>query len=162
MRVAHDVYAETNPAFCTYALANFTKAYLSINHTGPELPTAYLALPVALSSDLAAAFGGTNKNTGLLEWLERSPQVQVGLADRVNASMEIVTEAMRFSCFAGVLVMTEGARLQLGKKKLKSSAVSALGNVGSAQAIKRAERLGYWFAMAGSTRAVFDIMGLTV
>ena len=56
----------------------------------------------------------------------------------------------------------EGARLQLGKKKIKTSAVSALGNGATAQAIKRAERLGYWYAMAGSTRSVFDMMGLTV
>jgi hypothetical protein len=161
MRVAHDVYAEINPGFCTYALADFTKAYLSVNHAGPELPTAYLALPVALSGDLAGAFVGTNKNTGLLEWLERSPQVQVGLADRLNGSMEIVTEAVRFGCFVGVLVIADGTRLRLGKTKLKRSAVSRLGD-GSAQAIKHAERLGYWFAMAGSTRTVFDMMGLTL
>ncbi len=161
MRLTHDVYAETNPAFCTYALVDFTRAYLSINEAGPELPTAYLALPVALSSDLAAAFGGTNKNTGLLEWLERSPQVQIGLVERVNASMEIVTDAVRFGCFAGVLALAEGVRLRLGDKKLKKNAVSAL-NEGSAQAIKRAERLGYWFAMAGSTRTVFDSVGLAV
>jgi len=161
MKFAHDVYAETNPAFCAYAIVDFTKAYLSINEVGPEVPTAYLALPVALSGDLAAAFGGTNKNTGLLVWLERSPQVQVGLAERVNASMEIVTEAVRFGCFAGVLAVAEGARLRLGGGKLRKSAGSTLGD-GSAQAIKRAERLGYWFAMAGSTRTVFDMMGLTV
>lgn len=161
MRLAHDVYAETNPAFCTYALVDFVKAYLSVNAAGPELPTAYLALPVALSGDLAEAFGGTNKNTGLLEWLERSPQVQVGLADRVNASMPIVTEAVRFAFFASVLSMGESVRLQVGKKNLKRSALSALDG-GAAQAIKRAERLGYWFAMAGSTRNIFNIMGLTV
>jgi len=57
---------------------------------------------VALSGDLADAFGGTNRNTGLLEWLERSPQVQVGLADRVNASMGIVTEAGAGDCRTAV------------------------------------------------------------
>jgi hypothetical protein len=161
MNVAHDVYAETNPAFCASALVEFTKAYSSVRPEGPEVPTAYLALPVALSGELAGAFGGTNKNTGLLEWLERSPQVQVGLGQRVNASLDIVTEGIRFACFARVLLMGEGAHLRLGDKKLKVSAISALG-LEPAQAIKRAGRLGYWFATAGSTRTVFDIMGLTV
>ena len=159
MKVAHDVYAETNPAFCASALVEFTKAYSSVRSEGPEVPTAYLALPVALSGELAGAFGGTNKNTGLLEWLERSPQVQVGLAERVNASVDIVTDAIRFGCFTRVLL--EVAQLRLGDKKLKASAFSALG-AQPAQAIKRAGRLGYWFATAGSTRTVFDIMGLTV
>lgn len=161
MRVAHDVYAETNPAFCAAALIEFTKAYVSAKPEGPETPLVYLALPVALSGELAGAFDGTNKNTGLLEWLERSPQVQVGLADRVNASLDIVSDAIRFGCFAEVLVMGKGARLQLGGKKLKASAVSALGEE-PAQAIKRSGRLGHWFSAAGTTRTIFDMMGLTV
>lgn len=162
MNVAHDIYAETNPAFCACALVQYTTAYLSVNpHQGPELPTAYLALPVALSGDLDGAFEGTNKKTGLLEWLERSPQVQIGLAGRVNASMDIVTEAIRFGCFARVLAVGEGSRLQLGGYKVKKSAISRLSEE-PAQALKRAERLGYWFAAAGSTRTVFDMMGLTV
>ena len=161
MNVTHDVYAETNPAFCASALVEFAKTYSSVRPEGPEVPTAYLALPVALSGELSVAFNGTNKNTGLLEWLERSPQVQVGLAERLNASLEIVTEAIRLGCFARVLVMSEGGHLRLGDKKLKPSAISALGEE-PARAIKRAGRLGYWFATAGSTRTIFDMMGLTV
>jgi hypothetical protein len=160
MMVAHDVYSETNPAFCTYALVAFTTAYLSVNENGPEAPLAYLALPLALSGDLAAAFGGTNKNTGLLEWLERNPRVRVGLGARVNPTMDIVTEAIRFACFTRVVELDEGARLRLGPERLKKSATNALREE-PAQTIKHAQRLGYWFAMTGSTRAVFD-MGLTV
>lgn len=161
MIVAHDIYSETNPAFCAYALVAFTTAYLSVNAEGPEVPITYLALPVALSDDLAGSFDRTNKNTGLLEWLERSPQIQIGFAERVNASMDIVSDAIRFGCFTRVLALHEDARLKLGDKKLRKSAVEALSEE-PAQAIKRAERLGYWFATAGSTRIVFDTMGLTV
>ncbi|HEX9948130.1 MAG TPA: three component ABC system middle component [Allosphingosinicella sp.] len=161
MRGAHDVYAETNPAFGAAALVEFAKAYLAACPDGAETPVAYLALPIALSTELADAFDKTNKNTGLLEWLERSPQVQIGLAHRVNASLDIVTDAIRFACFTRVIAIGEGARLQLGDRKLKASAIAALGDE-PAQAIKRAARLGHWFAAAGSTRSVFDIMGLTV
>lgn len=160
MTVAHDVFSETNPAFGTYTLAAFTAAYLSVNKNGPEAPLVYLALPLALSGDLAATFDGSNKNTGLLEWLERNARVQVSLAARVNATMDIVTEAIRFACFTGVIDLDGEARLQLGPRKLKKSVVKALSQE-PAQAIKHAERLGYWFAMAGSTRAVFDMIGLT-
>ncbi|QEX17997.1 hypothetical protein FRZ44_33010 [Hypericibacter terrae] len=161
MKVAHDVFSETNPAYCTYALVAFTTAYLSVNEGGPEVPLIYLALPLALSGDLAIAFRGTNKSTGLLEWLERNPRVQVGLAARGNATMEIVTEAIRFACFTRVVEFGDGGRLRLGPRKFKKSARNALSEE-PAQAIKHAERLGYWFAMTGSTRGVFDMMGLTV
>ncbi|WP_029007242.1 three component ABC system middle component [Azospirillum halopraeferens] len=161
MNVAYDIYSETNPAFCAYALVAFTTAYLSVNPRGPELPTVYLALPVALSGDLGGTFHSTNKNTGLLKWLERSPQIQIGLSERVNASLDFVTEAMRFGCFAQVLALDEGARLRPGGQKLKKGAVNRLSEE-PAQVIKRAERLGNWFAAAGSTKTVFDMMGLTV
>lgn len=161
MKIAHDVFAETNPAFCAAVVVEFTKGYMSNRPEGPETPLVYLALPVALSGELAGAFGGTNKNTGLLEWLERSPQVQIGLAERVNASLEIVSEAVRFGCFSRVLAIGEGARLRLGDRKLKESAFRTLGDEPK-QTIKNAKRLGQWFATAGSTRSVFDAMGLTV
>jgi hypothetical protein len=161
MNVAHDLFSETNPAFCAYVLVVFTTAYGTVNERGPELPVAYLALPTAMSGDLATAFDGTNKNTGLREWLERSPQIQISLTERVNASLGIVTEAVRFGCFSRILTVDEGARLRVGARKIKKSQTASLSE-GPAQSLKRAQRLGYWFAAAGSTKTVFDIMGLTV
>lgn len=161
MIVAHDIYSETNPAYGTYALTMFVQGFISANSAGPELPAAYLALPVAMSADLAASFNGTNKNTGLLEWLDRSPQIQLGLADRVNRSMEIVTAALRLACFTQTLALVDGTRLQAGTQKLKKSPIAALSG-DTANGIKRAERMGYWFATTGSTRSVFDAMGLTL
>jgi hypothetical protein len=161
MNFAHDVYAETNPALYASVLASFAKAYESVQPEGPELPVAYLFAPVALSGDLAPAFGGTNKNTGLLEWLERSPGVRVGLAERVNASMEFVTAGLRFGCFASALELGADGRMRTGARGLKASATARLDDY-VIQALKRAERLGFWCAMAGSTRNVFDVMGLTV
>lgn len=161
MKAAHDVYSETNPAFCATVLAAFIDAYAdSVGH-GPDLPLAYLALPIALSSDLGPTFDGTNKKTGLPTWLQRRPEIQVGLADRINDTLGIVTEAIRFGAFTKVVVVAPEGHLWMGAVKVKASAMKALGE-GPTQAIRRAERLGHWFADAGSTRTVFDAMGLTV
>lgn len=160
MKTSYDVYAETNPAFCAAALVEFTKAYLAQRPEGPDTPLAYLALPVALSGELAATFDGTNKKTGLLEWLERSPQIQIGLVARLNASFDIVTDAIRFGCFADILTISHGARLHVGKRKVKATILAGLGNE-PGLVIKHAGRLGHWFATAGSTRTTFDMMGLT-
>jgi hypothetical protein len=160
VNVAHDLFAETNPAYCAYALVGFTRAFATIDSDGPELPVAYLALPVALSADLNDTFMSTNKNTGLLDWLKRSPQIQIGLGERVNASMDIVTEAVRFGCFSRALLMDQAARLKLGQHKIQKRFVKTL-SASTAQSLRHAERLGYWFAAVGSTRSVFDLMGLT-
>lgn len=161
MNRAHDVYAETNPAFCTFVLAEFLKAFVEIDETGAELPLAYIALPIALSEDLGVSFEGTNKKTGLLEWLERTPQMSVAFAERVNASLEIVTMGVRYGCFADVLVLERDGRIRLGAKTVKATAITKLDAI-STRAFRRAGRLGTWFAMAGSTRNIFSILGLTV
>jgi hypothetical protein len=161
MKIAHDVFSEINPAFCAYAIWAFTSAFESLKRQGPEIPIVYIALPIALSGDLTITFTGTNKKTGLLEWLERNPQTQIDLAKRVNASLGIVTDAIRFGCFTHVLAMDNRAHLKIGSQQLNRNNLTKL-SIESASAIKRAERLGYWFAQAGSSRAVFDMMGFTV
>lgn len=161
MILTHDVYSEMNPAYCAYVLGSFVSSFVSVKPEGPELLTAYASLPIALSGELEPTFEGTNKNTGLMEWLGRSPHVQIGLTPRLNASFDIVTEAVRLGCFSGVVILDSQSRLQLGSKKLKQSAKQALG-ASSRNALRRAERLGYWFAAAGSSRTIFEAMGLTV
>ena len=161
MILTHDVYSEINPAYCTYVLGAFVSSFMSIKAEGPELVTAYVALPIALSGELEASFEGTNKNTGLMEWLGRSPYVQIGLTPRLSGSFEIVTEAVRLACFSEALVLNSQARLQLGSRKLKQSVRQDL-SVSSRTALRRAERLGYWFAAAGSSRTIFEAMGLTL
>jgi hypothetical protein len=161
MNIAHDVFSEINPAFCACVLVRFVSAFYELREDGPELPVIYLSLPIALSGDLESSFDGTNKKTGLLDWLERSPQAQIELQNRLNQSLDIVTNAFRFGCFVGLLKIDDRARIQIGERKLKNTAIKALGNK-NLQAIKRAERLGYWFASAGSTKTIFDAMGLTI
>ena len=161
MIVAHDVFSEINPAFCAYILRSFTSAFITISDQGPEVPLAYLSLPFALSGDLGKTFRSTNKNTGLLEWVERNPEIHIGLAERVNRCLAIVTDAMRFGCFSQILTINDRAQFHPGGRKVKKSAVTKLSEA-PANSLKRAERLGYWFAAAGSTKTIFDIMDLTV
>lgn len=161
MTLAHDVYSETNPAYGVFLLTTFIDAYTVTKGHGPDLPTAYLALPIALSGDLTGSFEGTNKRTGLAMWLQRRPEIQVGLADRINRTLDVVTEAIRFGAFSGAITVAKDGRMVLGPNKPKASATKGLGEE-PAQALKRAERLGYWFGEAGSTRIVFDSLGLTV
>lgn len=161
MIFAHDVFSEMNPAFGVYALVGFVTAFTTINEQGPETPVAYLSLPLALSGDLGATFEGTNINTGLLEWLERHPDIQVDLAERLNGSMDIVTKTIHLGCFTNVVEVEMSGHLRLGERSVNKSAAKRLSR-NPAQTLKRAERLGSWFAIAGSTKTIFDTLGLTV
>lgn len=159
MAIAHDIFAETNPAYCASLLATFVRAYRTRSGSEPDITLCYAALPLALSGDLAPTFGRTNRKTGLLEWLHRSPVIQIRLAARVNGSLDIVTEAIRFGCFSNLLAINTEGRVAPGAspvpKHLKAQLTQETHDI-----FDNIDRLGHWFALAGSTRTVFNMMGL--
>lgn len=158
--IAHDLYAETNPAWVGYVLAAFLRGFVEADSAGAELPMAYLGVPICLSGDLAATFDGSNKKTGLREWLERSPQLQLELADRLNGSMGLVTNAVRLACFSRIVRLEDG-RLLPGSATLKADLAKGL-SLELSGPVKRADRLGFWLGACGSTKTAFDILGLSL
>ncbi|MCD2514188.1 three component ABC system middle component [Comamonas endophytica] len=159
MAIAHDIFAETNPAYCASLLATFVRSYRIGNKSEPDITLCYAALPLALSGDLTPTFNGTNRRTGLLEWLRRSPVIQIRLAARVNGSLDIVTEAIRFGCFSNLLeIKTDGKvapGMSLVPKQLRAELTQD-----TRKNFDNIDRIGHWFASAGSTRTVFNLMGL--
>jgi hypothetical protein len=160
MRAAHDIHAETNPAYCAIVLAHFCEVYQEhqIHGHAPSAGIVYLVLPLILSEDLATTFDGCNKNTGLLVWLARSSRILLGLSQRVNTTLAVSTEAIRFGCFAELLRLNHVGEIESLDRHVPA-AVSG-GVVGGA--LKRARLLGIWFAGAGSARAVMEALGLSL
>lgn len=159
MAIAHDIFAETNPAYCASLLATFVRAYRTRSGLEPDFTLCYVALPLALSGDLAPTFGRTNRKTGLLEWLHRSPVIQIRLAARVNGSLDIVTEAIRFGCFSNLLAINTEGRVAPGTSPVPKHLKAQLTQE-TQEIFDNIDRLGHWFALAGSTRTVFNMMGL--
>ena len=64
MRAAHDLYAERNPAFGTYAVASFVHAFAETEPQGADLPIVYIVsirqrpLPIGLSSEVGSVWVG--------------------------------------------------------------------------------------------------------
>lgn len=162
MSLAHDVYAEINPAFCACVLSSFISSYKSARGKNTPLALVYLALPIALSDDLSDSFVGTNKKTGLNVWVERSPQTILTLADRVNSTLSVTDEAVRFGCLARILKLESDATLSLGNNAFKKIKVSELDDSEIQRAFRRSDTVGHWFASAGSVRAVLNTLGVSL
>jgi hypothetical protein len=156
---AHDVFAETNPAFCGAVLAQFCSAYQA---TPPGLaPTAalvYLVVPLAISEDLAPSFDGCKRETGFTLWMSRNPKISVDLAKKVNATLEITTAALRFGCIAGIFKLTPEGGVESAKKALPAAVTNGVAGA----ALKRARLMGIWMAGMGSPRAVLETLGVSV
>jgi len=155
---AHDVYAETNPGYCAATIAHFAKAYSESSVQHPILALAYLALPLALSEDLSSTFDGCNARTGLIVWLDRNPRITINLASRVNPSLTICTEAIRYGCLIGILTLDQLGRLTSTSAALPTETPTNT----SSRTFKRSRLLGTWFAGTGSARSVFESLGVSI
>lgn len=161
MKIAHDVFAETNPAFGTFALVGFCSGYCAVSPIGPLIAIVYLAMPIAMSRDMEASFSSTNRTTGLLAWINRYPDVRINLGQRLDASLDIVTESIRLGLLSEAIVFNEVGGINLGANTLTKAAVSKL-PLEPKKVIRRAERLGHWMSKSGSASSVFSAFGVTL
>ncbi|MCA0418589.1 MAG: DUF6521 family protein [Proteobacteria bacterium] len=160
MNIAYDLFAETNPAFCTFGLVGFCRKYEAVAGRSAELALAYLALPLALSDDLETSFGETAATTGLLSWLNRYPDIRLDLGARLDTSKNIVSAALRFGVGARALSLGADGTIGLGARKLSSAPIADLPE-NPKRVVKRAERLGTWMGKAGSAGTIFSAFGVT-
>lgn len=110
--VALDVYALTNPAFWALALTQFVIGYQSGDIENKTIqcpyPLLFLPMPLIFSRDALARFEGTNRNTGLVSWLERHPIVRATAASEVRAAKSYTRRALTFALAHGVLLSSDG------------------------------------------------------
>lgn len=159
MIAAHDVFAETNPAFCAAVFAQFCLAYQATPpRLSPTVALVYLVVPLAISEDLAPTFEGCNRETGFTLWMSRNPRVTVDLAKKVNATLEITTAALRFGCIAGIFKLTPDGGIESARKTLPTVVTNGVASA----ALKRTRLLGIWMAGMGSPRAVLETLGVSV
>lgn len=160
MNIAYDIFAETNPGFCSLALASFVSGYEVETGRPPDLISAYFVLPISLSQDLAHTFDGTNKNTGLIVWLGRNPEIKLSIAERVRSTMSISNEAIRFGCFSGTLRIDQNGRIANGEKAVKTTTLFTKAGPTAERAFKMSQRLGSWFGSVGTSKSIFNSFGV--
>lgn len=159
MTIAHDLFAEANPAFGTFLAVGFCKAYVSASESSPALALLFLALPLALSQDMERSFSATNATTGLLAWLNRYPDVRLELGGRLDASKPTVSSAVRFAIGTRALALNEDGTIILGSAAPLISKANSLPQ-SAKSAVRRAQRLGTWMGNAGSAASVFSAFGV--
>lgn len=161
--VALDIYALTNPAFWALALTQFVRGYQNSAREGKTIacpyPLLYLPMPLVFSRDALARFQGTNRNTGLMTWLERHPIVRATAAPEIRAAKPYTRRALTFALAHGVLVTADGwgyAPTSAGGWKkppwpVKSDPRGAL--------LQASHRLGQWCSVVDTT-TVYIALGV--
>ena len=154
-RTSIDIFAATNPAFCSLIIFNFCKGYFNETKIGVPFPLLILPLPIILSNDLAKSFDGTNVKTGFFRWVENNPEILLDLTIRINESNEFLKPAIEFGVFkrifqidsSGFLIPVENSVKKRNKPKLE-------------KLFKYADRLGNWIGQVNSTKTIYNHLGL--
>ncbi len=153
-----DLFAATNPALCSVILWYFARGYRSRDSEGVPLSAILLPLPIVLSQDLASSFKGTSSTTGLLGWINKTPEVTVGLADRVERTAGYARAGLIFGVRQRVFEITSDGRVLESKRGfLKQPNTRDSGELG--RRMKLAECLGKWVAEVGSIGTTFACLG---
>ncbi len=160
MSIAHDLFAETNPAFGVFIIVDFCRSFRKVSEKAPAAALLYLAVPLAMSGDTQTSFSATNSKTGLLTWLNRYPEIRLDLADRLDASLQIVSESIKLGLASRALELGKEGVIGLGILAPAKAYADQLPS-GPRQVIRRAERLGGWMAGAGTTGSIFSAFGVT-
>ena len=158
MSTALDLYATTNPALCSALVWSFLAGAGEADHP-LEFPLLFLPLPIVLSS-LRTTLDHTNRRTRFYGWLERHPEVRVGLADRVHRMQLITRRAVLYGARIRLITATHDGAFRPADS-LSETALSHTGP-GVRRLFPIARRLGLWIGEVGSAREVLYALGLTV
>lgn len=158
--ISLDVYARTNPAFCSLVLHSFVRGYVACDQDGVAYPLMFLPLPIVLSDSRSNSFTGTNKTTGFWEWVSRNPQLTVGFTEAIERTAQYTREALLFGVKYRFLEVTEAGRFIVDDQALRKRAKFPASD-DRGRALSLAERLGQWMGPIGSTESVFFALGAT-
>lgn len=154
-RISIDIFAETNPAFCSLLIFNFCKGYFNETKSGVPFPLIILPLPVVLSNDLSKSFEGTNVKTGFFKWIENNPEILLDLTSRINDSAEFLKPAIEFGVFKELFGIDSSGLVIPRENSIEKSKNPELDKL-----FKSAERMGKWIGQVDSTKTIYNHLGL--
>ena len=155
-----DVFAMTNPALCAVVLASFVGGYERGAGEWPKLPILFLPVPIVLSERIARTFKGTNRSTGLLEWLAREPHVAPIVGQRIQLAQDLSRRALLFGTRYGLLKLEEdGVSISVARRVTRRLASREVAS-GTVLHRRIAARLGTWVGEVRSPATVFHSFGV--
>ena len=159
--VATDILADTNPAYCSVIIFQFCQGYMQESSEHVDFPLVLLPIPLVLSGELEKSFKNTRIDTGFFTWVDRNPDILIGLAERVQGTLVLTKRAVEFGVAHLIFEITVLGKIcptEKGlRKKINPSPSSKVGRV-----CKNALRMGQWFGQIRSTSTIYNHLGLEI
>ena len=115
----------------------------------------FLPLPILLSSSLSSSFDGTNSRTGFYGWIDRNPQLPVGLADRIGRTTSLSRDALLYAGQVSIISTDSEGRFRTSAR-LREAALRRSGDT-VRPLFPLARRLGKWLGEVNSAQCPLRI-----
>jgi hypothetical protein len=155
--VSIDIFAETNPAFCSIVLFNFLSGYKRETNDGAPFPLLIFPLPILLSGDTSKTFEGTNRMTGFYRWLENNNEIILNLPERIEESFEYLKPAIEFGFSKELFSLSDNGLIGPIEQNIKNKYSHAI-----IDQLKYAARMGSWFGQINSIKTIYNCLGVAI
>lgn len=147
-----------NPPFCGLLLYMAAKGYVE----GPEvrlpLSLSYLVLPIILHKHTRETLP-INTRTPFLTWLNRNPQVFVGLGERARSLQPFSANGLKVNLLYKVFVW-EDCGFQVNKNYRYISNLRNRTTIEVYECVKKSKLLGKWFSVSGTPATIYSALGI--
>jgi len=155
-----------NPAFSGALVRTSVEGYVRESTGGMPFAIAFLVLPLCLHTGTSNRLPVSPTATPLHTWIQREENrdVLISIADRVTALVPFTREAILFAASRAVLAFDDVGLLRAGTAKwprlISPSNSYRNSGIEVKEAIRQAEFVGRWLALAGRSEFVFTILGV--
>jgi hypothetical protein len=144
-----------NPAFCGEIIRRCLYKYQTMTKKHLPVTLSYLILPIVLHKDTREAIGNTRKE--MHPWLQENPQVKVDFAKRVKGFEQITNETLIF--------LTQDLSIQMYTGSIeilhfRPKPITIFSSEEVKDCMRKAERVGQWFARAGDPASIYIMWGI--
>jgi hypothetical protein len=151
-----------NPAFLGALLRKAVDGYAEESGNGLPFELSFLVIPLCLHPDTVRRLPSRAASTPLHTWLQREENrdVLLSVGERVLALVPFTREALIFAAQRGVIAFDDAGTLRAGEKALRGITTYPNTSEEIKQAVRRAEFVGRWFALAGTTATIYSLLGV--
>lgn len=154
-----DVSNLLNPAFLGLLLHKSVRGFKKEASAGMPFELASLVLPFVLHPATRNRLPARISTT-LPTWLQLNRDVLVSFPKRTRELLPFTLEALSFLVERGVLAFNAEGRIDAGVIKVGSMSQYQDATEEIAACCKRAEFVGRWLALAGSTATIYVLLGI--
>lgn len=156
-KVSIDIFAETNPAFCTLIIYKFCQGYYAETNQGVPFPLLILPLPIILSGDLLESFEHTRTNTGFFKWINNNPEIILDISTRINDTSEFLNPAIKFGIYKKIFSIDDLGLLIPNAENVNNKKTPDLEHL-----FKYSERFGKWIGQVNSIKTIYNHLGIAI